>query len=157
MPNVCCFFFLYSTLHTVATFQELSLPNRLHQTQSPCCCSAQWKVTPSQGHHTDTLLTGTTVKWTSPQKFTNGTVGWRKKSDAQWKRCRDQHRVYVLLDFWTTATPESHLPKLKCEKVNRKSTLCKTWGHTRSVFYKFWASEAELQDQQLIGSSCCCL
>lgn len=38
-----------------------------------------------------------------------------------------------LLDLWTTATPESHLSKLKCEKVNRKSTLCKTWGRTRSV------------------------
>lgn len=59
-------------------------------------------------------------------------------------------------DFWTTATPESHLSKLKCEKVKRKSTLCETWGHTRSVFYKFWASEAELQDQRFIGSSCCC-
>lgn len=29
-----------------------------------------------------------------------------------------------LLDFWTSPPPKSHLSKLKCEKVNRKSTLC---------------------------------
>lgn len=97
MPNLRVFFFLHSSLHTVATFQELSLPNRLHQTQSPCCCSAQWKVTPNQGHHTGILLTNTTVKWTSPQEFTNETTGWGKKADAQWKQCRDQSRVYAWL------------------------------------------------------------
>lgn len=69
--------------------------------------------------------------------FTSGVHKWNKRLEEK-SRCpmetmqRSEHSL-CLIDFWTTATPESHLSKLKCEKINRKSTLCKTWGHTRSV------------------------
>lgn len=145
------FFFLYSTLHIVATFQELSLPNRLPNPE-PMLLFSTMKSYPKTKVITQVL----SMKWTSPQEFTNGTTGWRKKADAQMETKQRSEQSLCLLDFWTSTTPKSHLFKLKCEKVNRRSTLCKTWGHTRSVFYKCSASEAELQDQRFIGSSCWC-
>lgn len=90
--------------------------------------------------------------------FTSRVYKWNnrleEKSTCPMETKQRSEQSLCLLDFWTSTTPKSHFFKLKCEKVNRKSTLCKTRGHTRSAFYKFSASEAELQDQRFIGSSC---
>lgn len=70
------------------------------------------------------IFTSRVYKWNN---------GLEEKSRCSREAMQRSKQSLCLLDFWTTATPESHLSQLKCEKVNRKSTLCKTWGHTRSV------------------------
>lgn len=150
MPNVCGFFLSLQHSSYCGHFPRAQLAKQAASNPEPMLLFSTMKSYPKTKVITQVLYKHREMNFTSRvYKWNN-----RKKADAQMETKQRSEQSLCLLDFWTSTTPKSHLFKLKCEKVNRKSTLCKTWGHTRSVFYKCSASEAELQDQRFIGSSC---